>query len=49
MEVITCRRVVRRFCVVCTGSIVGIMYVDSRPFEAFAYNDVDVANNLGQL
>jgi len=32
-----------------TTNIVGILYVEGRPFEVFAMNDVDVAGNLGQL
>ena len=31
------------------GRIGGFQYVTRRPFEVFAYNDVDAANNLGQL
>lgn len=31
------------------GRMCGARYYDARPFEMFAYNDVDVANNLGQL
>ena len=31
------------------GMVSGFRFFDARPFEVFAYNDVDVANNLGQL
>lgn len=31
------------------GMVASVLYVDARPFEMFAYNDVDVVNNLGQL
>lgn len=32
-----------------SGRVVGCLFYDKRPFEVFSYNDVDVANNLGQL
>lgn len=31
------------------GLMVEVRYFTSRPFEVFAFNDVDVATNLGQL
>jgi hypothetical protein len=31
------------------GRCGGVQFYDKRPFEVFSYNDVDVANNLGQL
>lgn len=31
------------------GRMSDILYVTKRPFETFAYNDVDAANNIGQL
>lgn len=32
-----------------TGRVVGFQFCQARPFECFAINDVDAANNLGQL
>jgi hypothetical protein len=32
-----------------TGRMVAIQYFSSRPFEMFSLNEVDVANNIGQL
>jgi hypothetical protein len=31
------------------GRVGGIQFVTRRPFEVFAYNDVDAATNIGQL
>lgn len=31
------------------GSVSDFLFVTRRPFEVFAYNDVDAANNIGQL
>lgn len=31
------------------GAVVEFRFYNARPFEVFSYNDVDVANNLGQL
>lgn len=31
------------------GAVVEMRYFGARPFEVFAYNDLDVAGNLGQL
>ncbi len=31
------------------GRVSDFLFVTRRPFEVFAYNDVDAANNLGQL
>jgi len=32
-----------------TGRVVGFQFFEARPFEMFSINEVDAANNLGQL